>query len=95
MKKEIVDLIIKELLKHKEEIIRLEIDDRVTYLGLLIQHISGVPAVYLPVTYLGLLIQHISGVPAVYLPVQIAEEILSRVGKEIRLSRSEGLFKHI
>ncbi|HLD37549.1 MAG TPA: hypothetical protein VJA86_03095 [Candidatus Nanoarchaeia archaeon] len=72
MKKEIVDLIIKELLKHKEEIIRLEIDDRVTYLGLLIQHISGVPAVYLP--------------------VQIAEEILSRVGKEIRLSRSGGLF---
>ncbi|MBI2124184.1 hypothetical protein HYT92_00140 [Candidatus Pacearchaeota archaeon] len=72
MKKEIVDLIIKELLKHKEEITRLEIDDRVTYLGLLIQQISGVPAVYLP--------------------VKTAKEILSRISKEVRLSRSEGLF---
>lgn len=61
---------IEELLKHKEEIIRLEIEDRITYVGLLIQRISGVPAVYLP--------------------VQTAKEILSRIGKEVRLSRSEG-----
>lgn len=72
MKKEIVNFIIEELLKHKEEIVRLEIEDRITYVGLLIQWISGVPAVYLP--------------------VQTAREILNRIGKEVKLSRSEGLF---
>lgn len=49
MKDKIVDLIISELLEHIEEIKRLEIADRVTYIGFLIEEISGVPAIYLPV----------------------------------------------
>lgn len=48
MREEIVDLIIKELLLHIEEIKRLEIGDRISYLGFLIEDISGIPAVYLP-----------------------------------------------
>ena len=48
MKKEIVELIISELLKRVEEIKRLEIEDRVAYIGFLIQEIAGIPAIYLP-----------------------------------------------
>jgi len=48
MKKEIVDLIIKEILARKEEVRRLEIKDRIAYIGFLVQEISGVPALYLP-----------------------------------------------
>ena len=49
MKKEIVDLIIREILERKEEVIRLEIKDRVAYIGFLVQEISGIPALYLPI----------------------------------------------
>jgi len=48
MKKEIVNLIIDEILNHKEEIRRLEIKDRLAYIGFLIQEISGIPALYFP-----------------------------------------------
>jgi hypothetical protein len=47
MKKEIIDFIINELLKRVEEIRRLEIADRLAYVGILVQEISGVPAIYL------------------------------------------------
>lgn len=48
MKKEIVDFTVKEILSRIEEIRRLEIKDRMAYVGFLIHEISGVPAVYLP-----------------------------------------------
>ncbi len=48
MKQEIVDIIIQELLKHKEEMYRLEIKDRIPFIGIMIQEISGIPALYLP-----------------------------------------------
>jgi hypothetical protein len=48
MKEEIVELIIKEALEHLEEIRRLEVRDRISYLGLLIEDISGIPAIYIP-----------------------------------------------
>jgi len=49
MRKEVIKLIIEELLNHIEEIKRLEIKDRLGYVGILVEEISGVPAVYLPV----------------------------------------------
>ena len=48
MKKDIIELIISELLGRAEEIKRLEIEDRVAYIGFLIQDISGIPALYIP-----------------------------------------------
>jgi hypothetical protein len=48
MKKEIRDLIISELLQRIEEIRRFEIKDRIPYIGFLIQEISGIPAIYVP-----------------------------------------------
>jgi len=48
MKEEIVEFIINELLQRIEEIKRLEIKDRLAYIGLIIEEISGIPAIYLP-----------------------------------------------
>ena len=48
MKKEIVELLVEELLKRIEEIKTLEIKDRLAYVDFLIREISGIPAAYLP-----------------------------------------------
>jgi hypothetical protein len=59
MKEEIVEFIIKELMRRIEEIKRLEIKDRLVYIGFLIEEISGIPAIYLPKKEAGEIIKRI------------------------------------
>jgi hypothetical protein len=59
VKKEIVDLLVEELKEHVEEIKRLPISDRLAFIGILVEEIAGVPAIYLPKDVANIIVENL------------------------------------